>query len=445
MKILYLSHCLPYPPTKGDKLRAFHSVRHLARRHEVHLLSIDRAKHEADEIPALRRICATAEVFHLEKRRANLRAARALLGSDPLTLAYYRSPSFANRVREVARSHEVDVVMAYCSSMAPYAQLVEGVPRVIDLVDVDSAKWEQYSQFAPRLKRPFYSLEARRLRRYEAWIGASFDRVILSTSPEVERFAALAPEARVLAVRNGVDLDNFHPLALPKSRVPTLVFTGQMDYFPNVDGVSHFSQEVFPRLRRRYPDMEFLIVGRSPTLAVQKLGAIPGVSVTGFVVDVRPFLTRSWIFVAPLRIARGVQNKVLEAMAMQLPVVCHEQVMAGLADSDLEPGRDLLVAGDARGLERSIARLVDSEADRRRLGLAGRDKVARSYSWNRNMTVLDDVMKDLAPPAPLGASLRAPSPLVPVAEQLSAVVGEASPGGSAVTGTLLSPARRLSR
>ncbi len=443
MKILYLSHCLPYPPTKGDKLRAYHEIRHLARRHEVHLLCLDRAKHESEDLPALRKICATAEVFHLEKRRARLRAVRALFSSTPLTLAYYRSGSFANRVREVAERHDVDMVMAYCSSMAPYAHMIEGVPRAIDLVDVDSAKWEQYAQYAAPLKRPIYALEASRLRRYESWIGANFDRVMLSTSQEVERFSTFAPDSRVLALRNGVDLDNFHPLGLPKNRVPTLVFTGQMDYFPNVDGVAHFCREVFPRLRTRFPDIEFVIVGRSPTLAVQRLGALPGVSVTGFVVDVRPFLTRAWIFVAPLRIARGVQNKVLEAMAMQLPVVCHEQVMAGLTDSDLEPGKDLLVAGDADGLERSVAQLVENEHDRRRLGLTGRDKITRSYSWNRNMIALDDVMRDLTPPSAQQSAGRAASPLVPVAEQLSSVVSDTSPVAPADTGTILRPVRRV--
>ncbi len=443
MKILYLSHCLPYPPTKGDKLRAYHEIRHLARRHEVHLLCLDRVRHESEDLPKLREICASAEVFHLDKRRARLRAIRALFSSTPLTLAYYRSQSFANRVREVAARHDVDMVMAYCSSMAPYAHLIEDVPRVIDLVDVDSAKWEQYSQYAAPHKRPIYALEAKRLRRYETWVGSNFDRVLLSTSQEVDRFADFAPDSRVLALRNGVDLDNFHPLGLPKNRVPTLVFTGQMDYFPNVDGVAHFSQEVFPRLRRRFPDIEFVIVGRSPTLAVQKLGSLPGVSVTGFVVDVRPFLTRAWIFVAPLRIARGVQNNVLEAMAMQLPVGCHEQVMAGLTDSDLEPGKDLLVAGSPAGLEREVARLVENEHDRRRLGLAGRDKVTRSYSWNRNMVVLDDVMRDLAPPTAQRTRERPSSPLVPVAEQLSSVVNEGS--GSGEAGPVLRPAGRISR
>jgi len=335
--------------------------------------------------------------------------------------------------------------MAYCSSMAPYAQMVEGVPRVIDLVDVDSAKWEQYSRYAPRAKRPIYALEASRLRKYEAWIGSSFDRVVLSTTQEVERFASLAPGSRVLAVRNGVDLENFRPLGLPKSRVPTLVFTGQMDYFPNVDGVSHFSREVFPRLRRRFPDMEFMIVGRSPTLAVQKLGSLPGVSVTGFVVDVRPFLTRSWIFVAPLRIARGVQNKVLEAMAMQLPVVCDQQVMAGLTDSDLQPDRDLLVAADADGMERCITRLMECKHERRRLGLSGRDKVARSYSWNRNMVALDDVMRDVAPLDTHAAIERTPSPLVPMAEQLSTVLGDPPSIPAGERGSLMTPVRRFSR
>src|SRR6185295_6371650 len=201
-----------------------------------------------------------------------------------------------------------------------------GVPAVLDMVDVDSAKWEQYARFARLLMRPVYALEAKRLRAYEASLAGRFERIVLATSNERRLYEAFAPDARAAAVSNGVDFDHFKPLDLPKADNPSLIFTGQMDYFANVDGVVFFAREVMPRLRERFPDLELVIVGRSPVPAVRALAELPGVSVTGAVGDVRPFLARAWAFVAPLRIAQGVQNKVLEAMAMDLPVVCSDRV-----------------------------------------------------------------------------------------------------------------------
>ena len=156
-------------------------------------------------------------------------------------------------MRELARRERFDVAVVYCSSMAPYAELAPDVPAVLDMVDVDSAKWAQYARFAPLPLRPVYALEARRLRRYEASLAGRFQRVVLATGNETRLYKAYAPEARAVTILNGVDVDFFQPLDLPKADHPTLVFTGQMDYFANVDGVVHFAREVFPRLRAALP------------------------------------------------------------------------------------------------------------------------------------------------------------------------------------------------
>lgn len=396
MRVLFLSHCLPYPPNKGDKVRAYHSLRHLSREHEVHLLCLAREEYEIEEVPALAEYCSTVGISHLDSRKALRRAAGALLGSEPLTLAYYRSAAFAKRVDRIVRQQRIEAVVTYCSSMAPYAGALGPMPKVIDFVDVDSAKWAQFSSFTPWPLRMLYSLEAKRLERYERSLIDEFDHIYLSTEKEREIFLSFAPRAAPKVVRNGVDFDFFRPLDLPKNTNPCLVFTGQMDYFPNVDGVSHFSQQILPRLRQRFPDVEFLVVGRSPTVAVQRLESLPGVSIIGEVVDVRPFMARSWVFVAPLRIARGVQNKVLEAMAMKLPVVCTEAVMGGLAGGDIEPGRELLVASAASGFEDAVAQLLENPERRTEMGVAARNRIRRDYSWTYNMRELDGIMADLA-------------------------------------------------
>ena len=203
---------------------------------------------------------------------------------------------------------------------------------------------------------------------------------------------------------SGVDVDFFQPLDLPKADVPTLVFTGQMDYFANVDGIVHFTREVFPGLRRRFPEVELLVVGRSPVPAVRDLGELPGVQVTGAVGDVRPFLSRAWIFVAPLRIAQGVQNKVLEAMASNLPVVCSERVLAGIADGGFRSGRDLLAAGSNDEMERAVASLIGDAAARERLADCARQRLLATYRWGANMERLEDLVGAAARP-PAGALL----------------------------------------
>jgi sugar transferase (PEP-CTERM/EpsH1 system associated) len=402
LDVLYLCHRVPYPPDKGDKIRAFHQIRSLARRHRVHLLTL--ADGPVPDLSVLHDLCQRVEVFPVHRPSAYLRSALGAFSPQPLTLSFFHSAELHARVNELAAGERFDAVVVYSSSMAPYAEPFAGVPSVLDLVDVDSAKWAQYSRFAAWPLRPVYALEARRLQAYEAELAARFDRIVLATGNELEILRSFAPEARATAIPNGVDLDYFHPLDLPKAKNPALVFTGQMDYFANVDGIVAFAREVFPRLRRQVPNLELLVVGRSPAPAVRALGEIPGVQVTGAVGDVRPFLARAWVFVAPLRIAQGVQNKVLEAMAMDLPVVCSERVLAGLAEGGFRHGRDLMAAGDPLAFEECVAGLLADAAARQRLADCARQRLAGAYRWATNLERFEEVLTAVAPLASRGDS-----------------------------------------
>jgi sugar transferase (PEP-CTERM/EpsH1 system associated) len=394
LSILYICHRVPYPPDKGDKIRAFHQIRALAERHRIHLLTL--ADGPVPDLAGLRELCEEVEVFPVSREAGFLRAGASLAGKRPLTMAFFSSRSLERRVTELARLKRFDVVVAYSSSTAPYAELAAGVPRVLDMVDVDSAKWEQYARYAAPILRPVYALEARRLQAYEAAAGRSFAKVVLATGNEAADFLAFAPDAPAVAIANGIDLDFFRPLDLPKAKHPTLIFTGQMDYFANVDGVVHFARKVLPRLRLRFPEIELLIVGRSPAGKVRELAELPGVHVTGAVGDVRPFLARAWVFVAPLRIARGVQNKVLEAMASNLPVVCSERVEAGLSEGGFENGRDLLASADDAGLELAITSLLEDSVLRERMAAAARGRLADAYKWSTNLKRFEDLLLDVA-------------------------------------------------
>lgn len=396
MRLLYLCHRVPYPPDKGDKIRAFHQIRALSRRHRIHLLAL--ADAEVPDLAPLAQLCERVEVFPMRRASAYARAGLGIFASRPLTLAFFDSAELRQRAAELARSERFDLVVVYSSSMAPYAEPFAdaGVPAVLDMVDVDSAKWAQYSRFAPLPMRPVYALEARRLQQYEAALAGRFERIVLATGNETRLLEAFAPEARSATVPNGVDLDFFRPLELPKTPHPTIVFAGQMDYFANVDGIVHFARNSLPRLRQRIPELELLIVGRSPAPAVRALGELPGVHVTGAVGDVRPFLDRAWAFVAPLRIAQGVQNKVLEAMAMNLPVVCTERVFAGLSEGGFRHGRDLLAASTDQELEDGLASLLDDAQARANLAESARRRLSVSYRWATNMDRFEEILVSAA-------------------------------------------------
>lgn len=407
LRILYLCHRLPYPPDKGEKIRAFHEIRALAQRHRVSLLAL--CDSEVPDLAPLEAICERVEVFPLNRTSGYLRAALGAVRPRPLTLSFFESPELAERVRELARRERFDVTVVYCSAMARYAAPAPDVPAVLDMVDVDSAKWAQYSRFAPLPLRPVYALEARRLRRYEASLSGRFQRIVFATGNETRLYRAHAPGARAVTVLNGVDVDFFQPLDLPKCPHPMLVFTGQMDYFANVDGVVHFARHIFPRLREQVPKVELVIVGRSPVPSVRDLGELPGVQVTGAVGDVRPFLARAWAFVAPLRIAQGVQNKVLEAMASGLPVVASERVLAGIADGGFRSGRDLLAAASDEEYVRALSALLGDEQERDRLAECARQRLLATYRWAPNLERFEELVGSVARP-PACASSFPPSP-----------------------------------
>ena len=257
---------------------------------------------------------------------------------------------------------------------------------------MDSDKWQQYAQHR---RWPFdwiFRLESKRLRAYEAKVGQAFDEVLVTTERERQSLLDLKLETDPRVVRNGSDMDYFKPLDLPADPQPRLVFTGQMDYFPNEDAVDRFARHIFPKLKEEHPDLSFDIVGRNPTQKVLRLADIEGVRVTGEVEDIRPYLERSWVFVAPLRIARGVQNKVLEAVAMNRPVVCSEEVYEGLQDGGFQHESSLLVARSDSDLIQMVSRLINDAELRQTLAERAATILEEAYSWDKNMRGLEALL-----------------------------------------------------
>src|SRR5262249_54209597 len=284
-------------------------------------------------VPQLRKLVASLAAVPLDARAARLRSLAALASGEPLSVRHFYSPRLAEWVRATAAREPVDAVLLFSSPMFAYAEHL-GLPLVMDFCDVDSDKWRQYAERAPRLLRPIYALEARRLRAYEEHVLRRADAAALVAERELRLWENLPADlhAKVHVVPNGVDLEFFAPRAGSdlQQEPDAIVFTGAMDYYANVDAVVHFAHEVLPRVRAVVPGAHFWVVGSNPTPEVLALGKRPDTTVTGFVTDVRAYYTPASVCVVPLRIARGIQNKLLEAMAMGRAVVASPAAAGGL-------------------------------------------------------------------------------------------------------------------
>ncbi|MGM9479714.1 TIGR03087 family PEP-CTERM/XrtA system glycosyltransferase [Roseateles sp. NT4] len=391
MKILYLVHRLPYPPNKGDKVRSYHLLKHLAARHEVHLGTFIDDPDDEQHLPRVQALCKSMHAARLSPRSAKLLSLRGLLSGEALSLPYYRDAGLQAWVEETARRVGFDAVVVFSGVMAQYTGGLKHVKTLVDFVDVDSAKWRDY---APEHAWPMswlYRREFAKLLGFEQRVADAAACSFFVTDNEVALFRELSPghQLRLAALGNGVDADFFTPDAsraspFTKDELP-LVFTGAMDYWPNVDAVTWFANDILPALRERFPTLRFHIVGRAPTPAVQAL-ASDAVNVTGTVPDVRPYLQHAAAVVAPLRLARGIQNKVLEAMAMARPVVAAGTCVRAITG---EAQAGLLAAETESDYVERVSALLADAASANAAGRAARDFVLGAYSWDAHLSGLD--------------------------------------------------------
>ena len=388
--LLYLVHRLPYPPNKGDKVRSYHLLRHLCAHHRVFLGTFVDDPEDAAHVDTLRQWCADVHAVRLNPLAARVRSLAGLLTGQALTLPYYDSGDLREWVERTCRTQTIDAALIFSSAMAQYVDAGR-LPTLVDFVDVDSAKWSQYAQARPWPLSWLFRREGDRLLAFERSVAGAARRSFFVTENEAALFRQLAPECAgpVDAVGNGVDTEFFAPSSALASPYPAdekaVVFTGAMDYWPNVDAVTWFAAEVLPRLRQASPQLRFWIVGRSPTPEVRQLAG-EGVTVTGTVADVRPYLMHAALVVAPLRVARGIQNKVLEAMAMARPVIT-SSACAGAIDAEI--GRELLVADSADDYANAISGLLGDAPTANAIGAAARRRVVDRYGWSAQLSGID--------------------------------------------------------
>jgi sugar transferase (PEP-CTERM/EpsH1 system associated) len=332
VRILYLTHRLPYAPNRGDRVRSFHMLRALARTHEVHLVSLVHDREEQSHAPGMLGVAASVTTAMVPRALNLVRAAAALPGGRTLTHVLLDSPRLPAILKRAALEAPPDVVLAYCSGMAQFALRppLDGCPFVLDMLDVDSEKWAALAAAAAQPMRWAYQREARLLRSFEAVAARKAAVSLVVNQREAASLRAIAGDARIEVIENGVDRAHLQPPPEPVESAD-VVFCGVMNYAPNEEGALWLAREVWPLVRQRRPDARLLLVGSSPTAELRSLPARdPSIVITGRVPDVRPFLWRAAVSAAPLRTARGVQNKVLEAVASGLPSVVTPVVAAGL-------------------------------------------------------------------------------------------------------------------
>jgi sugar transferase (PEP-CTERM/EpsH1 system associated) len=382
--LLFLAQRIPYPPNKGDKIRSFHILQDLCRHYRVHLGCFVDDDDDWRHLSMLRSMVASCRMLPLSKRNAKLRAMRALISQVPMSLPYYYDRRMDEWVEGVLTHRHPSTAYLFSSPMAQYLLPHPQPPRIVmDFVDVDSQKWTDYATSRQWPMSAVYRREGRLLLSFERKVAQFAAASIFVSEPEKALFGSLAPEAtpHLHAVGNGIDTSYFspdrdYPIVFRPS-YPTLVFTGAMDYWPNVEAVRWFASIVLPLVRQNIPQAHFTIVGLNPTPEVIALGKLPGITVTGRVPDVRPYLAQAKVVVAPLLSARGIQNKVLEGMAMARPVVATSQALEGIVAI---PGRHLLVADNAPDFADAVVRAItDPEATA--MGLAARDQIERHYAW----------------------------------------------------------------
>lgn len=399
-KLLLLTHRLPYPPDKGDKIHAFHLLQHLARRHEVRLGTFVDDPQDEQHVPTVQGLCAELHVARLRPAQARWRAVRAMLRGEPVTVGCYRDEGLMRWVKDIGASRRADAVLVHSSAMLQYAQALK-LPLLADLNDVDSAKWQDYGERRAWPMSWVYRREARRLLQTERDAGALARWSLFATEREANLFQALVPGSarRVGVLGNGVDAEHFSPhpeRASPYMAGETpLVFVGTMDYWPNVDAVSWFAQDILPGLRQHWPRARLYVVGRNPSPAVRAL-ASESVRVVGAVPDTRPWLQHAALMVVPMRLVRGIQNKVLEGMAMGLPVVTTRDCAASI---EARPGEHLVVGDTVAEVLQQAEALLADPALARRMGQAGRAHVLSGYDWTERMARLDRYLADTAPGA----------------------------------------------
>ena len=381
MKLLYLTHRCPYPPNKGERIRCFNILKHLATHYEIHLACPVFSHDEIEQIENCKAYATSIITTYINPYIARARCLFSLFSKKPFTVSYFYSKKF----KETIQYQDFDIVLVDCSSMAQYVIDIEK-PKIVDFVDIDSDKWKLYSRHSSPPKSIIYHMEHRRLQLFENNINKQFNFCLVVSEDEKK---LLQDGENVVIIPNGIDVGFFVPRAPQNDN--TLIFTGAMNYFPNIDGVSYFHKDIWPLVKKHIQDVRFIVAGMSPPPKIRALASEDTI-ITGFVSDVRDYLAQATVCIVPLRIAKGIQNKILEAMAMGIPVVATPAANAGIEARDKH---QILVADSPEDFARSVLMLLKDPQLRKTVADNARQFVQDNFSWDKNLSKLDELIARL--------------------------------------------------
>ena len=398
MKILVIAQRVPFPPNKGEKLRTYYQVKYLVEKgHDVEIIApLEQSSDNNNALLLTDKLGVKVHLYNIGNRKVKLLAG--LFRKQSLSVANFYSRQMQKGIDDLIETQVFDAVLCTASSVAEYVFNSQSIQKkrerltlLMDFMDLDSDKWRQYSLNSNPLMRWVYAREAVLLAAYESKIHQYFNHCFFVSEQEVELFSKqLTVENSASAIGNGIDFSEFKPVSLAsKPEGCNLLFTGVMDYAPNVDAVVWFVEKVWPSILAVKPDAHFTIAGMRPTARVQQLTEYQGVEVTGFVEDIMPYFNRAHIFVAPFRIARGVQNKVLQAFACGLPTVCTEMGAEGI---NCEHEQHLLVANSADSFSKAVLRLNDDHELAQKLGAAAHNLMVAEYAWESKLSKLEPLL-----------------------------------------------------
>lgn len=389
MNILFISHKVPYPPNKGEKIRALNIIKYLSQCHKIFLYSLCDNKDDLRYVEQLKNYCHSVNLYRVSPFLSFLRALAYLFTKYPLTLGYFFSYRMKKDIKEILKNEPIDAIFAFCSSSAQYdSEAKTNAKKIIDFIDVDSDKWRDYANTVKFPLSLIYALEARRLRMWEKEINQLYDFSLVSTEKEKKRLEIIDSTGRdkIHVVKYGVDFD-YSQLEEKRHFSQSLIFTGQMDYLPNVDAVIFFYTKILPLIKKQIPAIIFYIAGREPLTKIKTL--CKEAIITGSE-DVRTYLRKASVFVAPMRICHGIQSKVLEAMAFGLPVVATSKVLNGIKAT---PEREILVGDTPEEFAQKVIELLLDEKKREFLSKNAQEFVQKNHDWNKNLSELDNIME----------------------------------------------------
>lgn len=387
MKILFLSHRFPYPPTRGDKIRSYNMVKYLHEQgHEVTVASLSRSAEETADCQGIKDYCHKFVLVEVNETLQKVRMVSRLLSKDPSSMGYFYSNQLQKEVNRLLNDHKYDLIVVFSSSAAQYVEHVTDTPKMLDFCDMDSQKWLAYVDYKKWPVSAGYALEGRKLETDEKRLAKKFDLCSCATDFEVETLDGYGTGVASGYFPNGVDSDFFRPIDVEYQK-NSICFVGRMDYYPNEVCIINFCHDVLPIIREKYPDVTFKVIGAAPPKAVLDLNELPGVLVTGTVDDIRAHVQSCQVMVTPLVIARGTQNKILEGMAMGLPVVSSHLAARGV---DAVVGEHILAATTPQEYADEVMSLFVDPAKQEKFSKNGRERVLSHHNWERGMSLMGD-------------------------------------------------------